>query len=147
MRGLVTDRTQLNVDRCKALAEKGWDNLTPEEKTEWHTTAAKGAYNYADLNRVETAVSALSEHFGLGLVVKTDWDMWDDPTQTDMTRYLTNIDAIRKKVYASMNLPAVPVTMGGFTYEAANNLEKILDAAFQIADATPASGEIFSGEV
>ena len=147
MRGLITDRTQIDVDRCKALAEMGWDNLTPEEQNEWYTTAAKGAYNYTDLNRVEAAVSALSEHFSLGLVVKTDWNMWDVPTQSDMARYLANIDAIRKKIYASMNLPTVPVTMGGFTYEAANNLEKILDAAFQIADATPASGEIFSGEV
>lgn len=147
MRDLITDRTQANVDLCKALAEKGWDNLTPEEQTEWYASASKGAYNYADLNRVETAVSALSEHFGLGLVVKTDWGMWDVPTQADMTRYLANIEAIRAKCFASMNLPAVPVTMGGLTYETANNLEKILDAAFSIADATPASGEIFSGEV
>ena len=32
---LVTDRTQAHVDRLKYLSEKGWDNLTPDEKGEW----------------------------------------------------------------------------------------------------------------
>ena len=35
MFGLITDRDQSNVDRRNALAKKGWNNMTAEEKAEW----------------------------------------------------------------------------------------------------------------
>lgn len=35
MIGLITDRTQENVDRLKELTAKGWDGMTPDEQAEW----------------------------------------------------------------------------------------------------------------
>lgn len=35
MIGLITDRTQANVDRRKELSAKGWNNMTPAERAEW----------------------------------------------------------------------------------------------------------------
>lgn len=33
--GLITDRTQADVNRVRVLAEKGWDGMTEEEQSEW----------------------------------------------------------------------------------------------------------------
>lgn len=94
------------------------------------TPATKGAYNYSDLNRVELAVAELSDILGLGLVTKTNWTMWDIPTSSDMGRYLSNIKAIRD-YYSIEN--EIPSSMNNLTYEGANNIEKILLAAYSSA--------------
>ena len=94
------------------------------------TLATKGAYNYSDLNRVERAVSEISDLAGLGLVTQTDWGMWDIPTASDMTRYLGNIKTIKTRY--NINI-ALPDSMNQLTYETANNIEKILLAAYQSA--------------
>lgn len=94
------------------------------------TLATKGAYNYSDLNRVERAVAEISDRRGLGLVTKTNWTAWDKPTESDMSRYLGNIATIRGFVSAG-NIPLAPASMNGFTYEHANNIELILNAAYE----------------
>lgn len=86
---LIYDRTAADVNRVKALAAKGWTNMTAAEKDEWRNgsggtepleatdgiltdandepidvlggaATVKGAYNYNDLNRVEGAVATLA---------------------------------------------------------------------------------------
>lgn len=94
------------------------------------TAATKGAYNYSDLNRVERAVTEIADLAGLSLVTKTDWAMWDIPTTDDMTRYLNNIRSIRALIPNASAIPAVPATMNNLTYTMANNIEKILSAAY-----------------
>lgn len=91
------------------------------------TLATKGAYNYSDLNRVERAVEEISERMGLGLTTKTYWTMWDIPTASDMTRYISNIKAIANAIGSTMVLPE---SMDKLTYEAANDIEKILLEAY-----------------
>ena len=93
------------------------------------TLATKGAYNYSDLNRVERAVSEISERAGLNLTTKTDWAMWDVPTVADMSRYLGNIVAIKNHFGIATVLPT---SMNNFTYESANNIELILSAAYDL---------------
>ena len=96
------------------------------------TTATKGAYNYSDLNRVERAVAEISDRAGLNLTTKTDWTMWDIPTEADMNRYLGNIAVIRLRlINAGINVPLAPSTMSRFTYEEANNIELILSVAYE----------------
>lgn len=95
------------------------------------TAATKGAYNYSDLNRVERAVEEIAELAGLSLVTKTDWKMWDIPTDADMTRYLNNIRTLRGLVADVSAVPQVPTTMNKLTYTTANNIEKIILAAAQ----------------
>lgn len=96
------------------------------------TAATKGAYNYSDLNRVERAVEEIAELAGLSLVTKTNWTMWDIPTDADMTRYLNNIRTLRGLVADVSAVPQVPTTMNKLTYTTANNIEKIILAVAQV---------------
>lgn len=92
------------------------------------TDATKGAYNYSDLNRVERAVAEISDRAGLNLTTKTNWVMWDLPTETDMNRYLSNVMAIKEHFGINISLPT---SMNNFTYEYANNIELILSRAYE----------------
>lgn len=92
------------------------------------TDATKGAYNYSDLNRVERAVEEISERAELNLTTKTNWVMWDLPTEADMSRYLDNIRAIKE--HFGINI-SIPTSMNNFTYEYANNIELILSRAYE----------------
>ena len=96
------------------------------------TPTTRGAYNYSDLNRVERAVMEISELAGLNLTTKTDWAMWDIPTKSDMTRYLNNIMTIR--AYCG-STEALPTSMDNLTFTYANNIEKILLAAYTLVSA------------
>lgn len=133
MREFITDRTPAEVVRCKELAAKGWNNMTEAEKAEWYGTAMRGAYNYSDLNRVESAVAELSEFLELGLTTKTNWGMWDFPTQTDMRRYVSNLQAVKERYSSSVQIPDA---VDGFTYESANNIEKMLSETCAVMDAS-----------
>ena len=143
----ITDRTQDHITLLKKIEAKGWASLTAYERTVWYADAAKGAYNYTDLNRVETAVAELAPLFGMNLETKTDWGMWDIPREADMKRYLGNVAKIREHCGCVPNLPILPDTMNEFTYQSANNIEKILIIAYEVVDRPIRSGEIYSGEV
>ena len=91
------------------------------------TATTKGAYNYSDLNRVERAVAEISALARLNLTTKVDWTMWDIPTAADMTRYLSNIRAI--KTYSASSIP-LPASMNNLLYTDANNIELILTAGY-----------------
>lgn len=111
------------------------------------TMATKGAYNFTDLNRVESAVAALSDELNLGLTTKTNWAMWDIPKKADMTRFLSNIRAIRKAAALITGAPAAPSSMDKFTYTSANDIEKILEYAETVLAAFIRCGDIYCGEV
>ena len=140
MLGLVTDRTQEQVYLLQRLQKKGWADMTPSERTLWSTDAAKGAYNYTDLNRVENAVSKLALLMGLDLTVKTDWNQWDALTQPDMERYLGNVVAIRNAVETEVVFPPLPESMSNLDYEMANNIEKVLEIAYRAVPQTAGLG-------
>lgn len=95
------------------------------------TLATKGAYNYSDLNRVERAVAEISDLAGLNLITKTDWDMWDIPTASQMNRYLSNITAIRALIADNDTVPVAPASMNNLSYNEANNIELILSLAYE----------------
>lgn len=123
---LIIDRTQYHVTLLNRLRKKPWSKMTASEQEAWYGEAAKGAYNYTDLNRVEAAAAELAEMLGLSLVTKTDWTLWDIPTTSDMDRYLSNIVAIRDACPGEAEFPDLPSTMNSLTYESANNIEKVL---------------------
>lgn len=54
------------------------------------TVATKGALNYSDLNRIETAIAEIAETKGLDLTVKTNWSIKDVPKETDINRIRDN---------------------------------------------------------
>lgn len=57
---MITDRSSSDVVLAKSLIKKGFQNMTDNEK-ETFLSGMKGAYNYTDVNRVESAVSYLAE--------------------------------------------------------------------------------------
>lgn len=92
---MVTDRTQHDVDRLKALLKMNWQSMTQSQKDEYIGGATplqdtneedlydsqneqlyalggapKGAYNYTDLNRVEEAVDYVADE-----LVQADTDI------------------------------------------------------------------------
>lgn len=124
---LITDRSSTDVMRWKYLRDKGWDNMSSTERTEW-LGAMKGAYDYTDLNRIGEAVAylaALLNEYGYSVTVspKTDWAMGDIPQAEDMEQYLADVEALKAAFYGTTALPA---TMTGLTAEAANNIETLL---------------------
>jgi hypothetical protein len=151
---LVTDRTQADVDRATNLARKGWENMSLEERLEWES-GMKGAYNYTDLNRVQSAVRFLRDRLMIAgyPVTISDHKTWmvnDAPTQTDMENYLADVRAIRSVFALPANTPQVPNTMARLNHVGANNIELILAEIDRLsADIVPhvvQSGEIYGGE-
>jgi hypothetical protein len=152
---LTTDRTQFDVDRVNALAKKGWENMTAEERSEWNN-GLKGAYNYTDLNRVQTAVRYLQDRLaGAGYHVELSnaktWTLQDVPTMGDMAEYLADIRAIREALTLYRTTPSVPDTMVGLTYTKANQIEQILfDVDVLLSNVISSfvySGEFYGGEL
>lgn len=134
---LITDRSQYHADLLKRLSQKSWDDMTAYERKVWYDEVAKGAYNYTDLNRVESTVVELAETYGLTLTTKTDWGLWDIPVAADMERYLGNVVAIRDAVLAldrTVKFPTLPDNMNYLTYEGANNIEMVLEIAYHCSN-------------
>lgn len=115
-------------------------------------------YEYTDLNRVESAVAEIAAMFPqLGITAeihaKTDWGLPGDftsnswPVAGQMARYLSNIEKIKTLFPNSVILPE---TMDALTWTGANNIEKVLQIAFEriggIQNAYRYSGELFAGE-
>ena len=179
---LITDRTLADVQRLKYLMSLGWANMTPAEQNEYLSGGGaplydanneqlfdsqneplysndsggtqKGAYNYTDLNRVETAVDYVADELvqadtdirqyatdmgvswdvafevpydpsDYSLTVKTDWDEEDIPSATQMARYIGNLILIRDAIPDASNA-WIPDSMNMIDYEIANNIEKLL---------------------
>ena len=154
--GLITDRTQADVNRVRVLAEKGWDGMTEEEQSEWKGDL-KGAYNVSDMNRVNAAMSYISgrlEGFGYDNGYADQGITWTDgdkPNQDQLTAYLDNVKAVRAALAVLPTTPPAPDDMAGLTYIEANNIEQILldvdDLLTRMSAAWYYSGDLYSAEV
>lgn len=155
---LITDRAQADVDRASYLGglwgPEGFTG-TAKELAEW-LTPLKGAYNAEDLNRVGSAVAYLAgrlEGYGYAVAVspKTDWTVGDEPTLSQLTAYLADVEALRGAIAVPGDTPRTPEDMAGLTYSEANDIEKILkDLDLLLTNMAAAwyySGEIYAGEV
>ncbi len=118
----------------------------------------KGIYSYTDLNRVESHVSdivSLLPQLGYTaeLKTKTDWGLPGDysaekyPVSSQMERYLNNVSKIKEILAISVQLPK---SMDNLTWSGANNIEKVMQIAFErieaIRQAWKYSGELYAGE-
>ena len=127
---LVTDRTQADVERVKALAAKGFAAMTAAERAEW-LTGMKGAYNASDLNRVGTALNYLAGRLGpiCGKIItwtaKTDWAVTDIITASQAAEYRRQIQNIRDALAYPAGTPDAP-QLARLTYTGANDIERIL---------------------
>lgn len=127
---LVTDRTQADVERVKALAAKGFSAMTADERAEW-LAGMKGAYNASDMNRVGTALNYLAGRLGpiCGKIItwtaKTDWAVTDIITASQAAEYRRQIQNIRDALAYPAGTPDAP-QMKRLTYTGANDIERIL---------------------
>ena len=152
---LITDRTQSDVDRYIELKAKGLQGMTETEIAEWETHL-KGAYNYTDMNRVESAVeyvaSRLTEAGYVVIpVVKKDWSGTDKPTLDDIKRYMKNVAYIRAALTTFSTTPEAPTIGKHLTYQMANAMEQILidvdDLITRMASAYFYMNDLYCGEV
>ena len=156
---LVTDRTAEDVSRVKSLAQK-WmgGTITADEKAEFLSFSMKGAYNFTDLNRVESAVRFVSEYIdslqgeldslraeygvaedafwvlaiqALSLSTKENRTVSDLPTVNELERYLSNVDALTERIPVEKNLPASAAY--GLDYAGANEIERSVLAEYDAA--------------
>ena len=155
LENLIADRTELDVDRAKELAEKAWQDMTSEERSEW-LSPMKGSYNHTDMNRVEEAVLYVAERlkeFGY-LSVLPDMRTWsanEIPTESDLFRYFSKVSTLRGAITVWASTPDAPSSINGFGVNEANALEQILidvdHVLTQISKAWFYSGDLYSAEV
>ncbi len=113
----------LIFDRLRSDVEKALDRTNSSSNL-------KGAYNYTDLNRVETWCGYLQDilnSYGaqLKLTIKVNWNMRDYPTRLNIDRIRNNIATLRSTCYAIMSSEIIE-SNNTLNYEQANILEKIL---------------------
>lgn len=153
---LITDRTQADVDRWKLLHDRGLTRMSAAEQAEW-LGEMKGRYDHRDLNRVEQAVSIVSDMIReLGyvhprLTVKTNWTREDISTRGDWERYFGNVATLREAITVLPSTPGTPSVNDRLNFERANELEQILvdidDVAARIQKSWYYAGDIYLGEV
>lgn len=112
----------LIYDRLSSDVDVALNNLNS-------TSSLKGAYNYTDLNRVESWCEYLKNilaDYGFleELAIKTDWTIRDYPARTQIDRIRSNIDTLKDFCHA-LNTESI-IYNNTMNYEQANILEKIL---------------------
>lgn len=152
---LVIDREQSDVEQAAEMRSKGVDGMTDKELEKW-LEGLKGSYNAGDLNRVETAAEYVSDKLAsvgihLGLSVRKNWAREDLPSQSDMQRYLGNVQKIRDSIAVTEDTPELTSSMNNLTYEEANDIERVLMRVNILLEnmmkAWYYSDEIYAGEV
>lgn len=151
---MITDRTILDVNNVLTLFKKGYQNMTDEEKSQF-MTGLKGAYNYTDLNRVEWAVSYISDQLCdvsdeldrvsdetyvdrpqsmklpynkkdyTDINTKTSWTHESELTKSERERYISNVFKVIKPFFGEPN--DMPNTLDSLNYNGANKIEEYLD--------------------
>lgn len=156
---LITDRTAADVARWEQLRDKGFLNMTEEERAEWLVGDMKGAYNKGDLNRVGEALNYLHDRLNAAgyityqttFAAKTNWTVASIPTADDLTHYLKCVSNIRAAMARFANTPPAPSDTGALDYIEANNIEQILIDVETLINNMLASrhycGELFAGEI
>lgn len=115
MDNLIFDRLASDVDNALNNANSNRD--------------LKGAYNFSDLNRVESWCEYLQHFlepwgFKEKLTVKKDWNIRNYPTRTEIDRIRQNIDTLKNFCYAIQTRSIV--YNNTLNFDQANALEQIL---------------------
>lgn len=142
MTNLIYDRTLEDVAEVRRLLAKlnpeTGDGLTAAEQAKWDA-GLKGAYNFTDLNRVESAVKTLAAALtsaGYPAAVEPvlkggeaedrEWQEGDIVRWAQWTTYLDNVQRLRDAYYTLSETGELPKPEDKLGYEGANTIEKIL---------------------
>lgn len=149
---LICDRTEADVARLQELMERGWGNLTADERAEWLAESHKGAYNYTDLNRVGAAVNYVAERlcewgYPYHPNMRTNWSADDLIFAEDLREYLAAVDKLRCRLAVLADTPETPQRIS--TVVEANAIEKIIQDVYLLLNnmiaALPYSGTVLCG--
>lgn len=90
--------------------------------------AEKGVYGALDLNRVAGAQAYLAGRLDgqVTVTARQNWTVRDIPRQADMTIYLADTRALLDAVPLGASAPALPTSMDGLDFQAANDIETLL---------------------
>ena len=155
---LIFDRKDADLLRFLELRNKGYANMTEEERSEWNAGNMKGAYNISDLNRVGEALNYVRDRLTLAgylmpnvFTAKADWKLTDVPTGVQIAQNISYLAILRAAFTLYATTPPVPAYAGALNLEEANNIEKILfdldELITKMLAARHFCGEIYSGEV
>lgn len=142
MTNLVYDRTVEDVAEVRRLLAKldpeTGDGLTAAEQAKWDA-GLKGAYNFTDMNRVESAVKTLAAALtAAGYPVEItpvlkgskaedrEWQEGDIVRRAQWTTYLDNVQTLRDAYYTLAETGELPKPEDKLDYQGANTIEKIL---------------------
>ena len=151
---MITDRSASDVLLAKNLIKKGFQNMTEAEKNSF-LSGLKGAYNYSDVNRVETAIKylvdtmlqiyeqniQLAKELGVSwesiydvpynpedyknIVIKNDWKINDIFSKAYRIDFLNKIFHVLSSL---IDIPGdFPTSFDGFDYKKANIIEKSME--------------------
>lgn len=149
------------------ILTQGLSSLTADEKTEY-LSGMKGAYNASDLNRVGGAVSYVAGrltdiptelltylaskdvaddyifqmHYdpdSIDVDPKLDWSEEDIPSDTEISKYLSDISTLRGVLTLPTDVPDVPSSLDYFVFTTANDIEYILYVVDVTAEAMKAA--------
>lgn len=155
MTNLVYDRTAEDVAEVRRLLAKldpeTGDGLTAAEQAKWDA-GLKGAYNYTDLNRVESAVKTLSVALTAagypveitpvlkgGKAEDREWQEGDVLYRPQWTTYLANVQTLRDAYYTLAGTGELPKPEDKLDYQGANTIEKVLADIDLLIDCMKAS--------
>lgn len=129
---LIYDRAESDILAASAIrathqALKNWAELTDVEKAQLE----RGTLTYNTLNRVQSAVSALSaELTAAGYIhsvdIHADWANGDVMKLSDWAQYLANVQALRDAFYTLAETGELPAATDKLGWQGANTIEKIL---------------------
>lgn len=142
MTNLVYDRTSEDVAEVRRLLAKldpeTGDGLTATEQFKWDA-GLKGAYNFTDLNRVESAVKLLAAALtSAGYPVEVtpvlkgskaedrEWQEGDVLYRPQWTTYIDNVQKLRDAYYTLAETGELPAPGDKLKYTGANTIEKVL---------------------
>nr|DAM97764.1 MAG TPA: hypothetical protein [Caudoviricetes sp.] len=142
MTNLIYDRTPEDVAEVRRLLAKldpeTGDGLTAAEQAKWDA-GLKGAYNFTDLNRVESAVKLLAAALtSAGYPVEItpvlkgnkaedrEWQEGDVLYRPQWTTYLDNVQRLRDAYYTLAETGELPAPGDKLGYVGANTIEKVL---------------------
>lgn len=152
---LITDRTQADVDYAKALAARGWDKLSADERAEWLAGLRAGG-GAVYLNRLGGGVNyvvgvyadqreAMADYLAalgvaadarfsppydpaqLDFTQREDWARADTPTPDELALLLSRVALLRDCF--DLETDPLPESMQRLGYTDANAIEKVLKYA------------------
>lgn len=126
---LIFDRTERDLEEAKEYIYR--NEPFPDNNLRF-------SWDYRAFNRTEKAMKYLQDKYELigyyaELEVKTDWYI-DEITREQEERYLRNLGKIKALMIIPISATNLPTTINGMTIERANNIEKILFEANNVAN-------------